>query len=85
MGFSGFDHNPAANAKQVSIPTLHLHGALDTNVTADQAQNVFESLAGPKQFVTFEEIGHESFPNRRPAEWETAVGQFLNTHLDEQN
>jgi alpha-beta hydrolase superfamily lysophospholipase len=76
-GYSGFAHNPVDYARRVTCPVLLLHGAADPRVTPRQARAVFDNLAGPKQFVTFENGGHEATLASDAKQWKTRVGEFL--------
>jgi alpha-beta hydrolase superfamily lysophospholipase len=78
-GFNGFEHNPAVYAEQVACPVLLLHGAEDPRVTREQATAVFEGLAGPKELVLFEGVGHESCLDVNPDEWRGAVTKFVSS------
>ncbi len=75
-GFDAFAHNPAEFAHAVRQPALLMNGGRDPWVRREEAQAVFDALAGPKQLKWFEDLGHESFLKRRD-EWVTAVGRFL--------
>lgn len=77
QGFNGFRHNPAEYAKSVTVPTLMLHGAHDRRVTRDQAEKIFENLAGPKEFEVFTAAGHESCFACDAEHWNRVVNQFL--------
>jgi len=76
-GYNGFRHNPIDYAAAVRCPVLFLSGDRDPRVTPQQAESIYDRLAGPKRFVLFSEVGHESCCNARPAEWQKAVGEFL--------
>lgn len=78
-GFSGFEHNPAEYAQQVACPVLLLHGAEDARVTREQAVAVFNGLAGRKELVLFEGVGHQSCLDASPEEWRRAVVEFLSS------
>lgn len=80
QGYSGFAHNPAEYAGEVRCPALLLHGARDPRVTQPQAQNVFEHLAGPKQFVLFAEAAHEAYLRKNAEQWRGAVRDFLDRY-----
>lgn len=79
IGGAAFKHNPADYARNITTPTLVLHGANDPRVTEAEAQNIFDSLAGPKQFLVLPDIGHESYIVRAPAAWQQSVTAFLNS------
>lgn len=77
MGYWGFGHNPEDYARDVTRPTLMLHGADDPKAPSEQGRAVFDNLAGPKTFNLFPGVGHESCFTRRPDQWREAVGHFL--------
>jgi uncharacterized protein len=76
-GFNGFRHNPAEYAEQVRCPVLLLHGSKDPRVTVEQVRSIFQNLAGEKQFVLFDGVGHESYVGAAPDRWRQAVATFL--------
>ena len=77
MGFDGFAHNPADYATRVTCPTLLMHGTGDARAHLADARQVFDHLAGPKQFVEFAATGHESYVKRHKDEWRAAVRGML--------
>ncbi|HEV8003900.1 MAG TPA: alpha/beta fold hydrolase [Planctomycetaceae bacterium] len=77
LGFNGFQHNPVDYATQVQCPVLFLQGAKDPRVTLEQAQAVFDNLAGRKTFVVFPSAGHESLLTADSELWTKSVGHFL--------
>ena len=76
-GFDGFTHNPADYASSVRCPVLLVHGAHDTRVTISEARRVFEAVPGTKEFVTFEQSGHESYLSNHASQWRNAVERFI--------
>jgi hypothetical protein len=78
QGYWAFDHNPAEYATRVRCRTLLLHGGRDSRVTGPQAESVYAALAGEKQFVVFDDAGHEAYLGHSPREWVAAVSAFLN-------
>lgn len=77
QGFNGFRHNPVDYARDVHCPVLLLHGAKDTRVTRSQAESIYQSLPGKKEFVVFKNAGHESCLAADPALWTESVTNFL--------
>jgi len=77
IGYSGFKHNPADYATRVRCPVLVMQGGLDPRVTDAQARNLFDHLAGPKQFELFPNCGHCEFLNQDRARWMVVVADFL--------
>jgi alpha-beta hydrolase superfamily lysophospholipase len=76
-GFSGFDHNPAEYARSCTCPALVLFGEDDANVRPDEAEAVYENLAGRKRREGFAGVGHVSLYGAAPERWRSVVGPFL--------
>jgi uncharacterized protein len=81
FGFNGFAHNPVDYAKSLKCPALFLHGADDPRASLAESRRVFEAATGPKQFVAFNQVGHESYAARHPDQWQAAVQAFLAVYL----
>lgn len=77
QGYWGFGHNPADYARQVTCPTLLMHGQRDPRVTRAQADSVYANLAGAKQFALFEDAEHMSYLRNEPEHWRKVVAGFL--------
>jgi dipeptidyl aminopeptidase/acylaminoacyl peptidase len=78
--YRGFDMNPADSAKNVRCPTLMFHGQLDRRVTIEQANAVFNNVAGPKQFECSPDSGHVGFLTVHPDQWHAIVESFLHKY-----
>jgi hypothetical protein len=76
-GFDGFEHNPSAYAASVHCPTLLMHGERDPRVSLAEARRVFDAIAGTKEFVTFEQSGHESYLSKNAEQWRPDVARFI--------
>jgi alpha-beta hydrolase superfamily lysophospholipase len=76
-GFDGFAHNPVEYARGVNCPVLLMHGEEDPRVSPEQAEAIFQSLAGEKEFVLFAGTGHESYLAAQPEAWKREVRRFL--------
>ena len=76
-GFNGFAHNPVDYAQALECPALFLHGADDPRATLAEGRRVFAAVPGPKQFVVFEQVGHDSYAARPPDAWRAAIRPFL--------
>ena len=76
-GFDGFEHNPSAYAASVRCPVLLMHGARDPRVRLIEARRVFEAVPATKEFVTFEQSGHESYLSKNAEQWRSAVERFI--------
>jgi len=77
VGFNGFKHNPADYATRVHCPVLMMQGSQDPRVTDDQARNLFDHLAGPRQFELFPDCGHCEFLSKDSVRWTATVSTFL--------
>jgi hypothetical protein len=76
-GFDGFQHNPSDYASSVHCPVLLMHGAHDPRVSITEGRRVFEAVSGTKEFVTFDQSGHESYLSTHAIQWRTAVEGFI--------
>ncbi|MBI5396639.1 MAG: hypothetical protein HZA91_15200, partial [Verrucomicrobia bacterium] len=81
LGFNAFRHNPVDYAPSVSCPVLFLHGAHDLRVRPEEADRVFEAIAGPKARTEFRDGEHDFNAARFPREWSKAVSSFLDENL----
>lgn len=78
FGFSGFAHNPVDYAKALTCPALFLHGEDDPRATLAEGRRVFEADPDSrKQFVVFENVGHDSYVAQHPDQWQWAIQTFL--------
>lgn len=76
-GFDGFRHNPVDYASSVHCPALFMHGHDDPRATLDEGRRVFDAVSGAKEFVVFDNSGHESYCAAHPGEWRDAVGKMI--------
>ena len=83
FGFNGFAHNPVDYATSLECPALFLHGADDPRATLAEGRRVFEAAPSRrKQFVVFENVGHDSYLAQHPDPWRDAVAAFLAPFID---
>ncbi|MGD9611458.1 MAG: alpha/beta hydrolase [Kiritimatiellia bacterium] len=83
FGFNGFAHNPVDYAKSLECPALFLHGADDPRATLAEGRRVFEaSPSRRKQFVVFDNAGHDSYLARHPDPWRDAVRPFIGLFIE---
>jgi hypothetical protein len=83
FGFNGFAHNPVDYAQALECPALFLHGADDPRATVAQARRVFDAVPGTrKQFVVFENAGHDSYLANQPDRWQSAIQPFLRRFIE---
>jgi len=81
MGYDGFNNNPADWAQHVTCPVLLMQGSKDPRVTDDQARNLYNHLAGPRQIEIFSDCGHLQFLPQHPDRWRSTVSKFLSTWI----
>ena len=67
--FNAFHHAPNHYAKQISTPTLLLHGQNDQRVTQNQAEAIYQNLQGWKHFSLYPGGGHGSSYHNNPTQW----------------
>lgn len=77
LGFNGFDHNPADDARAVECPTLLLHASADPRVSVAEAHNVFDAIQGEKEIHIFDGLTHESYILARPDEYRSVVEAWI--------
>jgi len=75
--FDAFKLNPSEFAKQITTPTLVIHGVLDNRVSWEDSETIYDNLQGPKEFGVFSKSGHESMLNKEEANWVYLVTNFL--------
>jgi pimeloyl-ACP methyl ester carboxylesterase len=75
--FDAFSHNPKDYAAQITIPSLVLHGALDTRVTTEEAQNIFRALSDRKTFHAFPSGIHDPVAEVPESQRVDVVAPFL--------
>jgi len=54
-----------------------MHGERDPRVSLTEARRVFEAIPATKEFVTFEQSGHESYLSNHASQWRNAVERFI--------
>jgi hypothetical protein len=54
-----------------------MHGTRDPRAKITEGRRVFEAIPGIKEFVTFEQSGHESYLSTHASQWRTAVERFI--------
>lgn len=75
--FNGFSHNPVEYAGSLTCPSLFMHGDNDPKATITEGRRVFDAVPGPKTFLEFNSVAHESYVAAAPDEWRKAVGTFI--------
>ena len=75
--FNGFEHNPVDRALSVNCPALFMHGRHDPRATLAEGRRVFDAVPGPKEWVQFDGIGHQSYMAMEPSGWRAAVKEAI--------
>jgi alpha-beta hydrolase superfamily lysophospholipase len=60
QGYWAFGHNPVDYAKAVNCPTLLIRAGHDPFIRKEEAESVYNHLAGPRQMLVFEGAGHQA-------------------------
>lgn len=82
-GFSSFDHVPVEYATNIKCPVLLMYGEKDPKVSREEIDAIYNNLPGPKQLVTFEDIGHENYLAKSYSVWKESVAGFLSSdHME---
>lgn len=76
QGFWGPGFQPAADASQITIPTLLCWGIHDTRVMRHETDEIYNNLK-TKKLLLFSQSGHESFCQHEPAIWKDNMEQFI--------
>jgi hypothetical protein len=50
-------------------------------VAPEQAEAIFQNLAGDKEYKVFSAAGHESYLAACPDEWKKSISAFLSSRL----
>ncbi|MBE9040147.1 alpha/beta fold hydrolase [Oscillatoriales cyanobacterium LEGE 11467] len=78
QGFNGFAHNPIADARQVRVPTLVLHGEDDRWMSLAQIDELLAVFPGEKQLTIFPDAGHQLLVTVDRDLWGQSIDRFLN-------
>lgn len=79
-GFWAFGHNPTNYAKNITCPTLLMHGKQDKKVSTQEIIDIYDNLNSKKELKIYPLAGHEDYLLKYPHQWEKDVTNFLN-HL----
>ncbi len=78
QGYSIYDANITELAEKSKLPTLFIHGTLDTFVPPEQGKELYEACASAdKNFVTFDNAKHAASYVSDPEKYKTVVGEFV--------
>ncbi len=78
LGVNGFSHDVVAYARDIRVPVLISHGSEDNRAGWRDAEKVYDSLAGPKQWLLMEGAGHVNPCLVDTGRWKQTVEAFLN-------
>lgn len=78
-GFWGFGHNPTDYSKNITTPTLLMHGLKDEKVSLEEIDEIFLNLKGHKELKIYQNAGHENYLTKYKNEWTEDVAEFLKT------
>ena len=73
--------SPLNASRTVAQPTLILSGANDDRTTPQETQRIYQSLAGPKELVLMEGIGHDDLELLGQERYWTVVESFISKYL----
>lgn len=71
------DGNPISHVDDIDIPILFIMHGKDELVPYDDQVKLFERYKGPKEELTFEELGHHRGHAEKGAEYESSIYKFL--------
>ncbi|MFA5317337.1 MAG: alpha/beta hydrolase [Dehalococcoidales bacterium] len=63
--------------RRVSLPSLFLHGELDSLIPISESQDLFQNTAGEKSMVTISSAEHNDIMWRDPARYFGAISDFV--------
>ena len=73
--------SPVESAGKVKMPTLILSGADDNRTTPEDTQKIYDALAGPKEMVLMDGIGHDDLELHGRDQYWIVVENFIKKHL----
>ena len=76
-GFNGFAHNPIDDARQVSCPTLVLHGKGDRWMSLTQMDELMAAFPAQKQLTLFPDAGHQLLVTVDRDLWSQSIDRIL--------
>lgn len=76
-GFWAFNHKPYVYVRSMECPVLLQRGKLDTRVTQEETDLIFNNIHSPKKMLLYDSAGHESLCKKETAKWTAAVTDFL--------
>lgn len=76
-GFWAFNMKPEEYVKQIQCPVLVQWGKKDKGVAESEIRKLFNNITTSKQFVVYENSGHENLCENEPDKWEDTIEAFL--------
>lgn len=76
-GFWAFDMKPREYVKNINCPVLLQWGKKDKGVTETEIKEIYKNISSPKEFVVYENSGHQNLCENEPDKWEDTVEDFL--------
>ncbi|SEP63540.1 alpha/beta hydrolase [Nitrosomonas ureae] len=77
---SRFEYNTLESLQSVTCPVFIAHSPQDEIVPFQHSQRLFQTVSGPKQFLTLQGGHNNGFIFMQPA-WQKALGTFMDEHL----
>lgn len=77
---SRFEYNTLESLQSVTCPVFIAHSPQDEIVPFQHGQRLFQTVSGPKQFLTLQGGHNNGFIFMQPA-WQKALGTFMDEHL----
>jgi len=81
-GLNSFAHNPVDYAAALTCPALFMHGTDDPRAKLEEGQRVYAAAPGPKTFLAFDGVGHESYLACSPQQWKNAVAALIDLSVE---
>lgn len=75
-----FEYNTLESLQSVTCPVFIAHSPQDEIVPFQHGQRLFQTVSGPKQFLTLQGGHNNGFIFMQPA-WQKALGAFMDEHL----
>jgi pimeloyl-ACP methyl ester carboxylesterase len=77
QGANFFRYRLSQEAPAVHCRALLMAGRHDQRATVPEARAVFDALAGPKEWLLFEQAGHQQYLEADEVQWKKAVSALL--------
>ena len=78
QGYWGYGHRTSKYVKRMKMPVLLQWGAKDEYVMKKEVDRIFNNIsADKKEFVVYDNAGHERLLARDPSKWQEVVTKFI--------